>query len=60
MSTEKSVLLGTVTITRVLDEDDDRVYVDATTPDGEVLAVIEVLGMLELAKSIVLGTGGDE
>ena len=44
-----------ITITHSSDADNESVFVDATREDGGEVALTEALGMLELAKSILLG-----
>lgn len=53
---EQGQVLATVTITKVLTEDDVLVYVDATLPaDAEDdLPLVEALGMIELAKDTLI------
>lgn len=46
--------LATITITKTLTEDDVLVFVDATCPDGEDIALIDALGMIELAKDTLI------
>lgn len=43
-----------ITITHGSDGDNDSVFVDATREDGEDVAITEVLGMIELAKAILI------
>jgi hypothetical protein len=48
------VTLATITITKTLTKDDILVFVDATCAEGEELALIEALGMVELAKDTLI------
>lgn len=43
-----------ITITHVMDAEQDSVFVDATCEDGSDVPLTEVLGMIELAKSVLL------
>ena len=52
--------LATITITKTLTENDVLVFVDATCPDGDDVPLIDALGMLELAKSVLLDTAVGE
>lgn len=47
---DDDLTLATITITKTLTADDVLVFCDATCPDGEDLALIDVLGMLRLAE----------
>lgn len=47
-------LLATVTITKVMTDDDVVVCFDTVDADGDELAVIDAVGMLELAKHALL------
>ena len=49
-----ALILGTVTIARVMTGDDLAVTVDAVTSDGDRLDLVESLGMLELGKAALL------
>ena len=48
------LLLGTVVITKTLAADDILIDVQWTTPDGEDLAMVDALGMIEMAKDTIL------
>lgn len=43
-----------ITITHSTDADNDSVFVDATREDGGDVAITEALGMIELAKAILI------
>lgn len=48
-------VLATITITKVLTEDDVLIYVDATLPDSDGdLPLVEALGMMELSKDTLI------
>lgn len=54
---EQGQVLATVTVTKVLTEDDVFIYVDATLPadaEDEELPLVEALGMIELAKDTLI------
>lgn len=46
--------LATITITKTLTDDDVLVFVDATTAEGETLALVEALGMVALANDTLI------
>jgi hypothetical protein len=49
------VTLATVTITKVLTEDDDiLIRIDATCLDADDLPLVEALGMIELGKDTLI------
>ena len=57
---DESLVLGTVTISRVMTGDDLAVTVDAVTSDGDRLDLVESLGMLRLAEAALLEDHADE
>lgn len=52
-------ITSTVTITRTVTPTSDFVFVDATCGEGEHLSLTEALGMIELAKSVLIGQAGE-
>lgn len=60
MAESDEVTLATITITKSVTEDDVMVFVDATCPDDEDVALIEALGMIELAKDTLIRRGMGE
>lgn len=51
--------LAVLTVTRVLHRNEVQVFVDVTGPEGGDVELVEALGMLEVAKDILLH-GQDE
>lgn len=47
-------LLCTVTITKTLTDDDIELEVEATTPEGNNVPLVDALGMIELAKDSLI------
>jgi hypothetical protein len=62
MDEPDGMALATITITKTLTDNDVLVFVDATCPDGEDVALVDALGMIELAKDTLIRTymGGDD
>lgn len=58
----EEMLLGTVTVTKSLAADDIRLNITWENPEGEPLAVIDAVGMLEMGKDMILNppAGDDE
>lgn len=54
MDEDDGILLGTVTITKVMTGDDIVVRLTSDDGDGDNLAVIDVIGMIELGKDTLL------
>lgn len=54
MPDDEALVLGTVTIARVMTGDDLAVTVDAVTSDGDRLDLVESLEMLRLAEAALL------
>lgn len=51
MTDGEGYVMATVTITKVLTDDDVLIYCDATVPDSEEdVPLVEILGMIELSK----------
>lgn len=48
------VELARITVVKSVTDTDCLVFVDATCPDGEDIALVEALGMLELAKDTLI------
>lgn len=48
-----------ITITHVTDSAQDSVFVDATCEDGSDVSLTEALGMIELAKSVLIEQAGE-
>ena len=57
---DTDMVLGTVTIERVLTGDDLSVKVCAESSDGDRLDLVESLGMLRLAEAVLLEDAGEE
>lgn len=47
-------MLATVTVTLSTNDGSPQVFVDATCAEGDNLSVVEALGMLRMAESILL------
>ena len=66
MDDDDAIEVATITIRKVLTDDDTCVHVEATDEQGDDLSLVEVLGLLEFAKfdwieHMVHGDdGGDE
>lgn len=54
MPEDRELVVGTITIRRVLLGDRDFVTTEAVDTGGETLPLVEALGLLELAKDTVI------
>lgn len=52
--TTNEYLVATVTVTKVMTDDDVLIYYEAVDADGDDIPVIDTVGMLEFAKHSVL------
>ncbi|MCW2759051.1 MAG: hypothetical protein JWO46_2797 [Nocardioidaceae bacterium] len=53
-------LLATIVITKTLTDDDVRVAVTVEDPEGDSIALVDALGMIEMAKDSLLHAPADD
>lgn len=51
---DEGILLGTVTVTKTLFDDDIVISTTWEKPDGDAIAAIDAVGMLEMGKNMIL------